>query len=176
VDLTRPELPLTLRSMTQSFLTHHMLDAYSPHSSLYRVSYLMTAVAPEDQSPFGQKRRRGAIEQDHSTTVIPHPPRKKAKRRHQSQQETNTAYWDSLSKLWLTRRALDELDRRNRQKASPVRPTVTRGLDLGDEPSQLENPSTQLKRFARHGGPDLRNLVGVSLAHEMSRSLLISSL
>ena len=30
-----------------------------------------------------------------------------------------------------------------------------------------------MKRFARHGGPDLRDLRGVSLAREMSRSLLI---
>jgi len=136
----------------------------------------MTAVALGDQQLFGRKRRRGAIEQDHSTTATPHPPRKKAKRRRQSQQETNTAYWDSLSKQWLTRRALNELDRRNRQRASPVRPTVAYGLDLVAEPGQLENLSTQLKRFARHGGPDLRDLVGVSLALEISRSLLISSL
>jgi len=143
----------------------------------------MTAVAPEDQPLFSQKRRRGAIEQEHSTieqehstTATPHPPRKKAKRHHQSQQETNTAYWDSLSKLWLTRRALDELDRRNSQRASPVRPTAARGLDLGNKSVQLKNLSKPLKRFARHGGPDLRNLVGVSLAQEISRSLLISSL
>jgi len=136
----------------------------------------MTVVALGDQQLSGRKRRRGAIEQDHSTTAIPQPPRKKAKRRCQSQQETNTAYWDSLSKQWLTRRALNELDRRNRQRASPVRPTVAYGLDLVAEPGQLENLSTQLKRFARHGGPDLRDLVGVSLALEISRSLLISSL
>ena len=135
----------------------------------------MTVVAPEDQPSCGQKRQRGAIEEHHSTAT-PHPARKKAKRRRQLQQETNTAYWDSLSKLWLTRRALDELDRRTRQEASPARPTVARGLDLGDESGQLKNLSTQLKRFARHGGPELGDLVRVGLAREMSRSLLISSL
>ncbi|MCJ1402237.1 hypothetical protein MMC11_005457 [Xylographa trunciseda] len=137
----------------------------------------MTAVASKDQQQlFGRKRRRGAIEEEHSATATPNPPRKRVKRRRQSKQETNAAYWDSLSKLWLTRRALDELDRRNRQRASPVRPTVARNLDLGDEPAQLENLSKRLKRFARHGGPDLRDLGGVSLAREMSRSLLISYL
>ncbi len=150
-----------------------MLDAHfhrpsteetDPCFTLYRVPCLMTAVAPEDQPLFGRKRRRGAIEQEQSTTATPHPPRKKAQRRRQSQQETNTAYWDSLSKLWLTRRALDELDRRNRQKASPVRTTVARGLDLGDEPGLLKSLSKQLKRFARHGGPDLCGFRGVSLA------------
>jgi len=105
-----------------------MLDAHfsrppteetQSHSTLCRVPCLMTAVAPEDQPLCGQKRRRGAIE-ERSTTATSQPPWKKAKRRRQSQQETNTAYWDSLSKLWLTRRALNELNRRNRQKASPV--------------------------------------------------------
>lgn len=94
----------------------------------------------------------------------------------ESQQKTNIAYWDSLSKLWLTRRALDELNRRNRKRASSVRTTVARGLDLGDEADLLKNPSKKLKRFARHDDPDLRDLGGVSLARKTSRSLLIPSL
>ncbi|KAL9100361.1 MAG: hypothetical protein Q9163_004252 [Psora crenata] len=157
-----------------------MLDAhFPPHiedivplSTLCRVSCLMTAVASEDQQLFGRKRR-GAIEQEHSAIATPNRPRKRVKRRRQSQEETNTVYWDSLSKLWLTRRALDELDRRNSPRASPVKPTVARSLDLGNTPGQLENLSTQLKRFARHGGPDLRDLGGVSSAREMSRLMLI---
>jgi len=149
-------------------------EEVSPYFTLCRVPCLMTAVASEHQPLCGQKRRRGAIEEEHSTTATPPLPRKKALRHRQSQQETNTAYWDSLSKLWLTRRALDELDRRNRQRASPVRTTVARDLDLGDEPDLLKNLSKQLKRFARHGGPDLRDLGGVSLASKMSESLLIS--
>ncbi len=133
----------------------------------------MTVIAPEDQLLCGQKRRRGAIE-EHSTTAAPQAPQKKAKRRRPSQQETNTAYWDSLSKLWLTRRALNELNRRNRQKASPVRTTAARRADVGGETDSLKNLSKHLKRFARHGGPDLRDLRGVSLVRETSRSLLIS--
>lgn len=135
----------------------------------------MTAAAREDQPTCGRKRQRCAIEEEPSaTTAAPaQPPCKKTKRHRQPQQERNTAYWDSLSKLWLTRRALDELDRRNRQRASPVRPAIARRLDLGDEPGQLDNLSKQLNRFSRHGGPDLRDLGGVSLAQEMSRLLLI---
>ncbi len=136
----------------------------------------MTAVASEHQPLCGQKRQRGAIEEEHSTTGTPQPLWKRTKRRRQSQQETNIAYWDSISKLWLTRRALDELNRRNRKRASPVRTTITRGLDLGDEAGPLKNPSEKLKRFARHGGPDLRDLGGVSSARKTSRSLLIPSL
>lgn len=123
----------------------------------------------------GQKRRRGAVEEEHSAIATPPLPRKKALRRRQSQQETNTAYWDSLSKLWLTRRALDKLARRNRRRASPVRTTVARDLDLCDEPDLLKNLSKQFKRFVRHGGPDLRDLTGVSLIPKRSKSLLISS-
>ena len=157
--------------------------------TLCKVSCLMIAVTSEDQSLRGQKRRRGAVEQEHSKTVTPHP--KKAKRSLQSQQKTTIAYWDSLSKLWLTRRALSELDRRNRQRASPVRTTVAgRGI-LRDakavrqrrkEPKKtteqglLRNPSKQLKRFVRHGGPDLRDLEEVSLLWKISRPLLIASL
>ena len=146
------------------------------HSELCKVTCLMTAVAPENQPSCGRKRKQSAIEQEHSTIATSHPPRKRVKRRRQSQQETSTAYWDSLSKLWLTRQALDELDRRNRQRASPARTTVAGDLDLGDEPDLLRNLSKQLKRFARYGGPDLRDLRGVNLAREISRSLLISSL
>ncbi len=119
----------------------------------------MIALVPERQPLRVPKRRQGAIEEELSTTAISHPPRKKLKRH--LQQETNTVYWNSLSRLWLTRRALDELDRRNRQRANPVRTTIARDLDLRQDP--LKNLSKQLKRFARHGGPDLRDLGGVSL-------------
>jgi hypothetical protein len=142
---------------------------------LCRVPCLMTATASEHQPLCGQKRRRGEIEEERSTNGTPQPARKRTRRRRQSQQETNTAYWDSLSKLWLTRRALDELNRRSGKKASPVRPGTIRRLDLGYEADLLKNPPKQLKRFARHGGPDLRDLRGVSLALKMSKSLLISS-
>ena len=120
----------------------------------------MTAFVSEDQPLPGQKRQRGATELEHSTIATPHPPWKKVKRRHQSQQETDAAYWDSLSKLWLTRRALDELDRRNRRKASPVERN-------GDKPRQLRSLSKQLKSFAKDGGPDLYDLRGVSLVRKV---------
>ncbi|MCJ1423861.1 hypothetical protein MMC29_001746 [Sticta canariensis] len=90
----------------------------------------------------------------------PQPPWKRAKNAFQSRQEANTTYWDSLSKLWLTRRALKELNRRNRQTVSPVRSGIIRRPDRSGEPAALENCSSQVKRFARQGGPDLRDLRG----------------
>jgi hypothetical protein len=66
-------------------------------------------------------------------------------------------FYDSLSKVWLTRRALKELDRRTRRAKIPQQPTST--------PRQLyrEENSKQIQRFARRGGPDLRDLRGVRL-------------
>ena len=170
-----------------------MLDPYRPcilhalyssteeadlRSTLCTAPCLMTAVTPESQPLCGRKRRRGAIEEEHSTTAAtsPQPPWKRAKRPFQSRQEANTTYWDSLSKLWFTRRALKELNRRNRQAASPVRTEIIRRPDLSGEPAALKNCPPQLKRFARHGGPDLRDLRGVTLAQVMSRPSLICSL
>ena len=61
-------------------------------------------------------------------------------------------FYDSLSKVWLTRRALKELDQRTRQRAPQRPPSVPRRSDL-----------KQIQRFAKHGGPDLRDLRGVRL-------------
>ncbi|KAL2262699.1 hypothetical protein VTK26DRAFT_406 [Humicola hyalothermophila] len=56
-------------------------------------------------------------------------------------------FWENLSKVPLTRRALRELDRRNstRPVPGPAAPAVY---------------TTELARFARHGGPDLCHLRG----------------
>ncbi|KAF3760116.1 hypothetical protein M406DRAFT_343689 [Cryphonectria parasitica EP155] len=49
------------------------------------------------------------------------------------------AFWDGLSTIPLIRSALEELDRRNSERPAPPEPAT-------------------LDRFARHGGPDLRDL------------------
>lgn len=126
------------------------------HSPLFTRPGLMTTVAPEEPS-CGQKRKQPAIE-DRPTAA---PPAKKAKRRQQRQQGTNAAYLDSLSKLWLTQQALNELNRRNRHTARRAGTTLRPDRN---EPIASEPSSSQLKRFARHGGPDLRNLRGVCVA------------
>ncbi|PVH70224.1 hypothetical protein DL98DRAFT_437458, partial [Cadophora sp. DSE1049] len=60
---------------------------------------------------------------------------------------------DSLSKVWLTRRALKELDRRTSQANSPQRPAST--------PRRItRNTSNKIQRFARDGGPELRDIRG----------------
>ena len=127
----------------------------------------MTTAAPTNQPSCHRKRKRTATEEEYSTiaTNLLQPPWKRAKRLFQSRQEANTVYWDLLSKLWLTRRALKELNRRNRQTASPIRTGIIRRPDWSRELAALEDCSSQLKRFARQGGPDLRDFRGVNLAH-----------
>lgn len=128
----------------------------------------MTAFAPDNRPLCGQKRRRGATEEENQTIAVSQSLENGTKRRCHSQYQTKTKYWDSLSKVWLTRRALAEIDRRNRQKASPVESVRTYGLNLGNDPGQLKH----LKRFARYGGPDIRELRGVSPIQNQSRLLL----
>ncbi|KAI0398937.1 hypothetical protein F4802DRAFT_611271 [Xylaria palmicola] len=64
-----------------------------------------------------------------------HPSKKIKSAGYRDPSNFSPDFWDNLSKIWLTPRALRELDRRNR-----IRP--------------------DLARFARHGGPDLQHLRG----------------
>src|SRR5947207_544437 len=84
------------------------------------------------------------------------PPTKKSKSNAEPLELQPTAkFWDLLSKLWLTRRALKELERRT---AQPARPAPVGQCNLS-----REDYTNEIKRFARHGGPDLCDLRGVRL-------------
>ncbi|KAK3363917.1 hypothetical protein B0T25DRAFT_55727 [Lasiosphaeria hispida] len=78
-----------------------------------------------------------------------HRPSKKLRAEGRAQSSSNFApeFWDNLSKVWLTPRALRELDRRNEARPPPKPPS----------PAVY---TTDLARFARRGGPDLRHLQG----------------
>lgn len=87
------------------------------------------------------------------------------------------AYWDNLSRIWLTKRALKELDRRNGCVGLPQKrhqPFFSRPLHREPkkhrEPSQLVpdllggcSPAClkQIKKFSRLGDPDLSDLRNV---------------
>lgn len=96
------------------------------------------------------------------------------------------AFWDNLSKIWLTERALRELNQRNSQSApasnispsqylQPRRPVTRRSLaelkrNRRVTQSALDflrhcGPGTlkDIKLSARYGGPDLSDLKGVSI-------------
>ncbi|KAG8413130.1 hypothetical protein J3459_015773 [Metarhizium acridum] len=92
------------------------------------------------------------------------PPAKRAKLGEKS--NFSPEFWDNLSKVLLTPRALRELDRRN--NAQPL-PTF----------SVPQLYPARLARFARHGGPDLRHLRGYTecetVADDMSSSRSLPS-
>ncbi|OJD24959.1 hypothetical protein ACJ73_03671 [Blastomyces percursus] len=82
------------------------------------------------------------------------------------------AYWDNLSRIWLTTGALRELDRRNTclkppqkhhkpvSRRSGLRPKKCCGLQLAPDPLRDCSPEClkQIKRFSRLGGPELSDL------------------
>ena len=93
-------------------------------------------------------------------------------------------YLDSLSKIWLTREALRELNRRTQQIRSPqnlptARRPLTRALrsELRNRLYSTRTPASdflqhctsehlrELKWFAKLGGPDLVDLRGVRVLH-----------
>ena len=107
---------------------------------------------------------------------------KRQKSSHPNGSQFPPAFWDNLSKISLTKRALEELDRRNTQAALNSRPphprshrSITRRV-----PAELKKSSQPLtpvvkylchcgtrdleniKQIARHGGPDLSDIRGVS--------------
>ncbi|EGE00672.1 hypothetical protein TESG_07969 [Trichophyton tonsurans CBS 112818] len=85
-----------------------------------------------------------------------------------------SAYWDNISKIWLTRDALEELDRRNRASSRPESPysarrPLTRRFQARlkrdyqtPAPDPLINCKPEsvnrIKRLSRQGGPDLSDL------------------
>lgn len=115
----------------------------------------MPQATPGNRMSWGQKRKRvgtALVKSSQSPRLKP----------LQTEKEEDLAYWDTLSKLWLTPCALRELDRRNEKSAGPDR-IATSCKPVG-EPDLTDYQPQQLKKFARYGGPDLCDLRGVCLA------------
>ena len=109
---------------------------------------------PSDIAPVPcNEKRKLYVEEEPMTESSPLLTTKRRKRERPQRFRTPASFWDSLSRLWLTSRALREFDRRTVWPATPVMLECT-----GEEEIDL----AQLKRFARHGGPCLNNLRGVS--------------
>ncbi|KAF1809586.1 hypothetical protein P152DRAFT_383747, partial [Eremomyces bilateralis CBS 781.70] len=81
----------------------------------------------------------------------PQPPTKCQKRLRRSRSKTPPEFWDNLSRVPLCRRALREFNRR------AVRPITSKQRAESVVKGDLVK---QLKRFARRGGPDLRDIRG----------------
>ena len=133
-----------------------------PNSRLYnrKRQHTEAGLSPDD---LPSKRLRSDRE-PHSSSNLPPP-----------------TFWDNLSKIWLTRQALNELGRRNAQSTSnrsPVQHKVrkprtrsaVRELEQKAQPAlpvseyllkASQADIARLKVYARRGGPDLTNLRGV---------------
>ncbi|EGE01506.1 hypothetical protein TEQG_00556 [Trichophyton equinum CBS 127.97] len=99
-------------------------------------------------------------------------------------------FWDNLSRIWLTRDALEELDRRNSASISPGPPRskqrpVTRLQKKERRPHQkhssgaiYSSPATlnDIRRYSRGGGPDLSDLRNFPNPERLSRPMSADSL
>ena len=86
-------------------------------------------------------------------TASPLPTTKRRKLENQQRIEAPSSFWDNLSQQRLTHRTLRELDQRTVWPALPLPPHQTDKVHIN---------RAELKRFARHGGPSLCDIRGVS--------------
>ena len=128
-----------------------------------------------------QNLKRQHAEADLSQDILSAQSTKKFKKHHSASRFPPPEFWDSLSKIWLTPRALREVDRRNHINhgtfaRSPAQylgefdrrnwfQRSTRGADSTTVQALANQFKSRndLQRFARHGGPELSNLRGVRL-------------
>ena len=124
-----------------------------------------------DLTPFTPSKRRCRNEAASQPSNQPRNNKKQKCGLSQGSQPP-ARFWDNLSKIDLTKAALKELDRRNAQgQPNATHALQRRGLITRRSTARERNPpsvaavltrETQaLKRFARHGGPDLGQLKGV---------------
>lgn len=135
-------------------------------------------------SPPNRKRQHAEVELCHDDLLsLPSKRFKSSRKPHSCSKLPLPAFWDNLAKVWLTRRALKELDRRNAQAASnqsPVQPkgkkprtrSVVQEFKHRPQPALPKSVNRylnrgNLQRFARHGGPDLSDLKGVCISSDI---------
>jgi hypothetical protein len=130
-------------------------------------SYTAMPSREESESVRQKRKRATSIEAAPTPDPPPQPPAKRQKRSRRSPSRTPPQFWDNLSQVPLTRRALREFNRRTVWPVTPKPPE--RSIVKGDLLKRL-------KRFARHGGPSLRNIRGVGSLNSQRSFPLISSL
>ncbi|KAF2419701.1 hypothetical protein EJ08DRAFT_621137 [Tothia fuscella] len=85
------------------------------------------------------------------------PPTKRQKQSYSPKNKTPPEFWDTLSRVPLCYRALQEFNRRaEADRPTPIAPQQRVEGNIEDD--QVK----QLQRFARRGGPDLRSIRGYS--------------
>lgn len=119
-------------------------------------SFLLLTLMFVLEEPKSKKRRRSSTHSEESHPIA--KKQKPASESHFQPQHRPPSFWNTLSKVWLTRAALKEFDRRHIQEAvqqcyTPIPSSIS--------PNGPARP--RLKRFARRRGPDLSHLRGVRL-------------
>jgi hypothetical protein len=122
--------------------------------ALLRSPYYLTPMSTaHDSTARGQKRKQSPEIDLIADSTPPYEPQWK-RAGFRSAEEANIAFWNNLLKVPLGPRALKEFDPRNILVTSKL---ATR-VDFQRNSTSLKGCSTQLKRFAKHGGPDLQDL------------------
>ena len=124
--------------------------------SIVRSSPFVNSMPLGDEPKPQSRKRKRTIEPAPAADPQPLLQAKRRKRSRRQRDKTPPEFWDNLSRVPLCRRALREFDRRTVQPITPQPPV--RSILNGDLVKQL-------KCFARHGGPDLRDIRGVSCIH-----------
>ena len=136
-------------------------ENHQHHSSLTPVG----AVPPV--SIFGEGKCNGRVPEESGNKML---KAQKVSRWNSTTTHHAPGFWDTLPYIFLTRRALQEFDRRNtlvKITAKKTLPHISRSSGKDRiELSTLRRASPHLKRFARAGGPDLSDIKGVSHIHE----------
>lgn len=129
---------------------------------------------------------------------LPHRKVKKQKTHHPKGSQPPPAFWDNLSQIWLTRNALRELDRKNKQSTQSAdrhrcrqfaKPVTRHALAEWKRKEEDWRPAQPVDEFlrgclvqhlncirstARLGGPDLSDLRGVCVPFLPSKLVLTS--
>jgi hypothetical protein len=140
-------------------LRHYIVSSWATTSShLYPHVFPLLTLMFVLEEPKSKKRRRSST---HSEDLESQPTAKKQKSASESRSQPRhrpLSFWNTLSKVWLTRGALKEFDRRNIEEKVQPPCTLTPKVEYPTGRARL-----RLKRFAQRGGPDLSHLRGVRL-------------
>lgn len=136
-------------------------DDADDHPQRKRRRSLSSACDDIEEQPSAKRRKKAGIVDDNNNNNYP------------------PEFWDALSKITLTRRALKEFDRRTAVEKSAVEksaPELLAAAAVEERSTRrlLRSDTMKLRRFAQNGGPNLNSLRGVSMPHIFAhRSILM---
>jgi hypothetical protein len=114
------------------------------------------------------RKRQRAKQHPLQLNEISQPGSKRQKKlgRHSTGSYPPSSFWDNLSKIWLTKDALRELDRRNTQSAPTPLHLPRRRANRPITPNCL----AELRQVVAQGLPDISDLRGVCIVRYLTCS------